>query len=134
MDHVEGFDSIWFRPGSDLMFTKVFGWVMYSFISLSKSMPPARKRPSLPASSRALAGEVAVTYWNAFISDFLLRLVSRRFCLAQHLEDPGGGDGESADPDTESIGHRVCNRSGGRDRDWFANANNATLGHVEQND
>src|SRR5438128_10317651 len=67
MDQTLSPGSILFRPGSDLMFTRTLGWAMYSFISLSRSMPPARNRPSLPHKSRALAGEVAVTYWKDFI-------------------------------------------------------------------
>src|SRR5438093_12150768 len=127
MDQTLSPGSILFKPGSDLMFTRTLGWAMYSFISLSRSMPPARNRPSLPHKSRALAGEVAVTYWKDFIGRSRGGW-SKVLELAKRVEHSRGGDRETIDPDAKGIGHCIGDCRRGGNGDWLAYANDAALG------
>src|SRR5438093_867386 len=124
MDQTLSPGSILFRPGSDLMFTRTLGWAMYSFISLSRSMPPARNRPSLPHKSRALAGEVAVTYWKDFIGRSRGGW-SKVLKLAQRFEHSRGRNGNAVDPDAKGVGHRIGDSRGGGNGDWLADADDA---------
>src|SRR6185436_5028318 len=84
-----------------LMFTRIFGATMSSFISESRSVPPARIsafRKLLPSSSTACSFVVGLAYSNARIVASL---------LFQGVQNAVWGERQGRHPHSDRVGHGV---------------------------
>src|SRR5882672_10598924 len=99
------------RPFSSLipfMLTSVFGVTMSSFMSESRSVPPARisaLRKFLPRSSTACSFVVGLAYSNARIVASL---------LFQGVQHAVGRERQGRHPHSDRVGHGVSDNSSGR--------------------
>src|SRR6185436_19467432 len=91
-----------------LMLTKIFGATMSSFISESRSVPPARIsafRKLLPRSSTACSFVVGLAYSNARIVASL---------LFQGVQHAVRGERQGRHPHSDRVGHGVSDNSARR--------------------
>src|SRR5262245_9394402 len=104
-----------------LMLTTRFGVTMKSFISESRSVPPARTSVSpqeAPSSATACALVVGLAYSNFCIGPSFL-FESRKHAV--------GSQWDRRNANADGVGHRVRDRRAGRDRRRFAHADDAAL-------
>src|SRR5437660_4084245 len=103
-----------------LMFTSRRGVVISSFISESRSVPPARISTS-PQLFPSSAGTCSL----------VLGLVNSNGCIAASLiegcQHPVRRDGQERNTHSNGIGHGIGNSSGGRNRGRLAQADRTTL-------
>src|SRR5215475_1466837 len=104
-----------------LMLTTRFGVTMKSFISESRSVPPARTSVSpqdAPSSATACSLVVGLAYSNFCISPSF---------LFERREHTVGSQGDRRHADADGVGHRVRDRRARRDGRRFAYADDAAL-------
>src|SRR5262245_7905825 len=104
-----------------LMLTTRFGVTMKSFISESRSVPPARTSASpqvAPSSATACSLVVGLAYSNFCIGPSF---------LFERREHAVGGKRERGHANADGVGHRVRDRRAGRDRRRFAHADDAAF-------
>src|SRR5271167_4986544 len=100
-----------------LILTRRLGATTSSFISASKSVPPARMEPCSPSSVATCSFFVGVTYSNARIGPSLL----------QRFQYAVGRERQEWHAHADGIGHRVGNRRAGRNHRWLSQADHPAL-------